>query len=312
MGSSDHTEPSVQVSYIKSNAIIHHQSDAAHKLFNLIDRYITNWVGHRHPSSIFLWSRSLLSVVDTLWMLSVWWNETPRSPACGHLSIIWQLQWRSPCSSGRKGQRALLSPCQLRIFWGHSRSRGISGKFTQAQLWMFVSVAVGFNVSWHTGKLSVQVYYHGNCRFMCALADEGSGAEFLCVNVTWTRPLWRKQHQCSRLWACVCVCVCVCACVCVCLCVCVSVHSSAWLPIHKSCWQQSKIPSHASERHRLSKWMRARGKNCIAASRCRSWIAVTEPGYSVQAREHEFHSAACWLFHLVQSCDFGRCLYISQ
>lgn len=70
------------LSYIKQNGIIHYQLDAAHKLFNQIDCYITNWVGYCHPSSIFLWSCSPVSAEDTLWMMmSMRWNETPRSPA---------------------------------------------------------------------------------------------------------------------------------------------------------------------------------------------------------------------------------------
>jgi len=73
------------LSYINLNAITHYRFDAAHKLFNQIDCYITNWVGYCHLSSIFLWSRSPVSTEDTLWMMSMRWNETPHSPTL----VIW-------------------------------------------------------------------------------------------------------------------------------------------------------------------------------------------------------------------------------
>lgn len=82
------------VSYVKPNGILRYQSDAAHKLFNQIDRYITNWVGYCHPSSIFPWSRSLRKILYGWWVCGEMKHPDLRHD---HLSILWQL--RSPISN---------------------------------------------------------------------------------------------------------------------------------------------------------------------------------------------------------------------
>lgn len=103
------------LSYIKPNGIIHFQSDAAHKLFNQIDRYITNWVGSCHPSSIFLWSCSLQKILYGWWVCGEMKHPDLQR---GHLSIIWQLY--SPVSSAQAAgnadvkSSAALSACQQR------------------------------------------------------------------------------------------------------------------------------------------------------------------------------------------------------
>lgn len=75
------------VSYVKPNGILRYQSDAAHKLFNQIDRYITNWVGYCHPSSIFPWSRSLRKILYGWWVCGEMKHPDLRHD---HLSILWQ------------------------------------------------------------------------------------------------------------------------------------------------------------------------------------------------------------------------------
>lgn len=98
-------------------------------------------------------------------------------------------------------------------------------------------------------------------------ADEGWGAEFLCLNVTRTP---------SEVEVMTCVWVCACA------------RAPAWLPIHNSRWQRSQIPSQASERHRLSKWMREGGGGGVGGlSRCIQMPVLNcsnRAGYLVWAR----------------------------
>lgn len=169
------------LSYIKQNGIIPYRLDAAHKLFNQIDRYITNWVGYCHPSSIFLWSRSPVSAEDSLWMMSAQRNEIPESPAWSseyHLTSAALLATSEMkemliyfcASSARRGKWGSL---QIKKRKGTQAWRVGSGLFifTADTYWKWVS------------RFNTRVY----CRFMCVLADEkGCGDEFLCLNVTWT------------------------------------------------------------------------------------------------------------------------------
>lgn len=282
-------------SYIKPNGIIHHQSDAAHKLFNQIDRYITNWVGYCHPSSIFLWSRSPVSAEDTLWMMSMRWNETPPDLQRDHLSIIWQLQHCLAVTEQRVCRCFLKSSAVsvISVSWGNRRDHGRWKKVPQSYsslARLFVSAGIlGDNVNWQIEGADFGFNTRVLCGFMYVFADEGRGGEFLCLNVTRATSV---QSTLSLLSVCV--------------------RASACLTIHNSCWQRSQIPSQASERHRLSKWMRVRGKNCIAASRCLSWIALTEPGYLVWATRLNSTPTLSWLLRIRACVVFAGCSCASK
>lgn len=122
------------LSYIKPHYIICYPLDAAHKLFNQIDRYITNWVGYCHPSSIFLRRCSPVSVEDTLWMMSIQWNKTPAWSSEYHLMAT-----VGYCKLNVKNVRAA-GNLKSSTVWGNWGSQQVKKSYAKLFVAVFFSV----------------------------------------------------------------------------------------------------------------------------------------------------------------------------